>query len=222
MNLKEKIKSQINSIRVLISIIVILLIVGIAGAGYFGWSKYKQYQAEIAEKSTQEIDSLEYSEIEILKSSPPTQPKIIEKTVEKIIEAPPPTPQKSTTKLSNSEIIEKVKPAVVYIQTSDGSGSGMIIENNGYILTNAHVVSGVSSVKIKLSDGRLFIGSVIGRDEKIDLAILKLNKDNLPEIEFGNSDDVKQGDEVFTLGYPFGLEGDVSFNNIAIIIYYSS
>ena len=129
---------------------------------------------------SKEIEVLR-KEVETLKSQQSSQsvkPQVIEKVVEKIVEVPPATPQKSTAKLSNSEIIEKVKPAVVYIQTSDGSGSGMIIENNGYVLTNAHVVSGFSTAKIKLSDGRLFIGSIIGRDEKIDLALLKIQGDN--------------------------------------------
>ena len=164
---------------------------------------------------SKEIEVLR-KEVETLKSrqsSQSTKPQVIEKVVEKIVEVPPAIPPKSTIKLSNSEIIEKVKPAVVYIQTSDGSGSGMIIENNGYVLTNAHVVSGFNTAKIKLSDGRLFIGSVVGRDEKIDIALLKIQGENLSIVSLGNSstDTLKQGDEVFTLGYPFGLEGDVSF-----------
>jgi len=164
---------------------------------------------------SKEIEVLR-KEVETLKSRQSSQsakPQVIEKVVEKIVEVPPIVPQKSTAKLSNSEIIEKVKPAVVYIQTSDGSGSGMIIESNGYVLTNAHVVSGFSTAKVKLSDGRLFIGSVVGRDEKIDLALLKIQGDNLPTVVLGDSstDILKQGDEVFVFGYPFGLEGDVSF-----------
>jgi len=115
--------------------------------------------------------------------------------------------------LSNSQIIKKVKPVVVYIETDAGTGSGMIISSDGFILTNAHVVSGVSNAKIKLSDERLFIGSVIGRDEKIDLAILKIKGANFPTVILGDSSAniLKQGDEVFSFGYPFGLKGDVSF-----------
>jgi S1-C subfamily serine protease len=126
---------------------------------------------------------------------------------------PPPVAQKLATELSNSEIIEKAKPAVVYIQRKGGSGSGMIIEADGYILTNAHVVSGVSTATIKLRDGRSFTGTVVGRDEKIDVALLKVQGNNLPVIMLGDSSEtvLKQGDEVFAFGYPFGLEGDVSF-----------
>lgn len=121
--------------------------------------------------------------------------------------------KKDSNKLSNSEIIAKVKPAVVYIETTEGMGSGMIIDSEGYILTNAHVVEGVSSTKIILSDKRTFTGYVIGRNNTIDLAILKIYSSDLRSIEIGDSDEIslKQGDEVFALGYPFGLEGDVSF-----------
>ena len=87
----------------------------------------------------------------------------------------------------------------------------MIIEASGYILTNAHVVWDVSAAKIKLSDGRSFSAEVIGRDEIIDLAILKIVGTSFSKVTLGNSDNVVQGDNVFTLGFPFGLEGDVSF-----------
>src|SRR3989338_1884047 len=87
----------------------------------------------------------------------------------------------------------------------------MIIDSSGYILTNAHVVWDVSAAKIKLSDGRSLSAEVVGRDEIVDLAILKIVGASFPVVTFGNSASVAQGDEVFTLGYPFGLEGDVSF-----------
>jgi len=113
--------------------------------------------------------------------------------------------------LSNSEIIKRVKPATVFIETTKGTGSGMIMDASGYILTNAHVVWDVSAAKIKLSDGRSLSAEVVGRDEIVDLAILKIVGASFPAVTFGNSGSVAQGDEVFTLGYPFGLEGDVSF-----------
>lgn len=162
-----------------------------------------------------EIEALR-KEIEILKSqqsSQPARPQVIERVVEKIIETPPPVLQDPAPELSNSEIIEKVKPAVVFIEVSDGSGSGMIIESDGYVLTNAHVVSGADTARVKLSDSRLFVASVVGRDANIDLALLKIKASNLPAVILGDSSTValKQGDEVFAFGYPFGLEEEVSF-----------
>jgi len=113
--------------------------------------------------------------------------------------------------LSNTEIVAEVKPAIVYIETTEGVGSGMIIDAEGYILTNAHVVAGVSTAKVKLSDGQLYSAEVKGRDEIIDVAILKISGENFPFVKFGDSDAIVQGNNVFTLGFPFGLEGDVSF-----------
>lgn len=113
--------------------------------------------------------------------------------------------------LSNTEIVAKVKPATVYIETTEGSGSGMIIDAEGYVLTNAHVVEGVSTAKVKLADGSLYSAEVKGRDEIIDVAILKISGENFPFVTFGNSDEIAQGNNVYTLGFPFGLEGDVSF-----------
>lgn len=121
------------------------------------------------------------------------------------------TTQTKRVALSNSEIVDQVKPATVFIETKKGAGSGMIIDENGYILTNAHVVWDAATAKIKLSDGKTLSAEVIGRDEIIDLAILKIVGNDFPKVTIGDSDSVMQGDDVFTLGYPFGLEGDVSF-----------
>lgn len=113
--------------------------------------------------------------------------------------------------LSNSEIISHLKDSVVYIETTQGSGSGFIIDSVGYVLTNAHVVEDVSKASVILSNGTTLSATVIGRDENIDLALLKVVKSGLKEVALGDSDGVNQGDEIFTLGYPFGIKGDVSF-----------
>lgn len=116
-------------------------------------------------------------------------------------------------KLTNAQIIKKVKPTVVYVETTKRVGSGFVIDSSGIILTNAHVVRGVDSATIKLSDGGTWSGSVIGRNENVDLALIKINTTNLPVAELGDSDLVAQGDSLYALGYPFGLVGDVSFKD---------
>ncbi len=121
-------------------------------------------------------------------------------------------PKVENSILSNAEIIKKVKPAVAYISTQDGVGSGIIISADGYILTNAHVVNGFADVSVSLANDQSFPGKVIGRDEQIDVAIIKINStQQLPKVIFTDSDKVQQGDKVFTLGFPFGIKGDVSF-----------
>ncbi len=120
-------------------------------------------------------------------------------------------PSVSPTKLTNSQIINKVRPAVVYIETSVGKGSGMIISPDGYILTNAHVVKGVSSATVILSTGVSYEAVIKGKNESLDVVVLKISATGLPTVTLGNSDDVGPGDNVFALGFPFGLKGDVSF-----------
>ena len=124
------------------------------------------------------------------------------------------TTVKSTpaVKLSNSQIIAKIKPAVVYIETGSGAGSGMIFSADGYVLTNGHVVKGYSNIDISVPGGGTFSGTVTGRDEEADLAVVKIvSEQPFPKVDFGDSSRTEQGDEVFTFGFPFGIEGDVSF-----------
>lgn len=182
----------------------------------FTWFKKvaPQTQSVNFENSKTTIDKPKLSEIESLKQEvdqlKKQQSLFQTQSLSSKKEAVKSAPIKRTV-LSNAEIIKKTKPAVVYIRTSSGAGSGMLIDSTGIILTNAHVVVGVSDAQIKLSDGRTFSASVLGRDEVLDVALLKIQGSRLPSIEFADSSLVQQGDDVFTLGYPFGLEGDVSF-----------
>ncbi len=85
----------------------------------------------------------------------------------------------------------------------EGAGSGVIISEDGYIVTNNHVVDFADEVTIKLTDGEEYEARIIGRDKSTDLAVLKIDAKNLPAIEFGNSDNVKVGEWVLAVGNPF-------------------
>ncbi|AXI45267.1 trypsin [Sulfitobacter sp. SK012] len=92
-----------------------------------------------------------------------------------------------------------------------GLGSGFIISADGKIVTNAHVVDGAESVKVKLSDGRSFDAVVVGSDPSTDIAVLKIDAGvDLPAINFGASQAMRAGDEVMAVGNPFGLGGTVT------------
>jgi Do/DeqQ family serine protease len=84
-----------------------------------------------------------------------------------------------------------------------GAGSGVIISEDGYIVTNNHVVDFADEVTIKLTDGEEYEARIIGRDASTDLAVLKIDARNLPAIEFGDSDAVKVGEWVLAVGNPF-------------------
>ena len=91
-----------------------------------------------------------------------------------------------------------------------GSGSGVIIAANGYIVTNNHVIDKASKIEVVLDDKRKFEAELVGADPNTDLAVLKVKADNLPFIKYGNSDDVKVGQWVLAVGNPFNLNSTVT------------
>ncbi len=91
-----------------------------------------------------------------------------------------------------------------------GGGSGVIISEDGYIVTNNHVVDGASKVRVKLYDGGTFDAEVVGTDPTTDLALLKIEKKNLPTLVLGSSDDLRLGEWVLAIGSPFDLQSTVT------------
>jgi len=90
----------------------------------------------------------------------------------------------------------------------EGVGSGVVIDEKGYILTNNHVIDDAERLKVTLTDGRVLRGRVAGSDEVTDLAVIKVEAEHpLPAAELGNSDDLKAGQIVMAIGNPFGLTG---------------
>ncbi|MEO1184401.1 MAG: HhoA/HhoB/HtrA family serine endopeptidase [Cyanobacteria bacterium J06636_27] len=91
-----------------------------------------------------------------------------------------------------------------------GNGSGFIVNSNGEILTNAHVVDGADRVTVELKDGRKFDGQVLGEDPVTDVAVIKIDADNLPTVPLGDSDAVQPGEAVIAIGNPLGLNYTVT------------
>ena len=151
------------------------------------------------------------------------------------------TDDSTGNELSTEEIVEKVLPSVVGIEsqftvttqnsggyffgfggfepqmpsTSDATatGTGVVITENGYVVTNAHVIydteygAGMAkSISVLLSDDKSYDAEVVGYDTDCDLAVLKIDADNLTAAEFGNSDDLKLGESVIAIGNPLGFE----------------
>ncbi|WP_050606240.1 S1C family serine protease [Clostridium niameyense] len=118
-------------------------------------------------------------------------------------------------KNSITKVAESVGPAVVgisnkaegYFGVADqGSGSGIIFDPDGYIVTNNHVIDGAQKITIKLSTGKVLDASVVGKDPRSDLAVIKVNAKNLPVAKFGDSSKVKVGDMAIAIGNPLGEE----------------
>lgn len=108
-----------------------------------------------------------------------------------------------------------------------GQASGVIVSQDGYILTNSHVVHGMNSIAIQLTDGREFSAKLLGEDPNSDLALIKINAKDLPYLTLGNSDDLEVGQWVAAIGNPFGLQATLtvgvvsatSRNNLDIVRY---
>ena len=90
------------------------------------------------------------------------------------------------------------------------SGSGVILSNDGYIVTNNHVIEDANEIEVVLNDKRTFAAQLIGTDPNTDLALLKIEATNLPTIEIGNSDDLRVGEWVLAVGNPFNLTSTVT------------
>jgi serine protease Do len=89
--------------------------------------------------------------------------------------------------------------------TEHGLGSGVIVSPDGYILTNNHVVNNATEIQVALSDGRQFKAKVIGTDAKTDVALIRINANNLPALPLADSDKIEVGDVVLAIGNPFGI-----------------
>ncbi len=95
-------------------------------------------------------------------------------------------------------------------QVRQSLGSGFIISTDGYILTNNHVVDMARDIKVALSDGRVMDAKLIGRSKEIDIALIKVEAANLPQVSLGDSDALEVGDWVVAIGNPFGLSHTVT------------
>lgn len=125
--------------------------------------------------------------------------------------------------LTVPQIIAKARPSVVAISTvsgwSTGTGSGVIMTEDGTIMTNAHVVSGAQSITVHVMDGTEYEATLLGMDEKTDLAVIKIDATGLTPAEFGDSSSIVQGEIAVAIGNPLGLafEGSVTQGIISAV-----
>ncbi|MFV2068680.1 MAG: S1C family serine protease [Pirellulales bacterium] len=101
------------------------------------------------------------------------------------------------------------------IEQIQGQGSGVIVDTDGYIVTNFHVVEGASEISVELSDGRMANGRIVGTDRLTDIAVLKIDESDLISAAWGDSEQLETGDIVWAVGSPFGLDHSVTFGIIS-------
>lgn len=130
------------------------------------------------------------------------------------------TPETPNLATAVEEVAREVSPAVAFVavrkvetdifgfgQVVEGVGSGVVFDQRGYILTNDHVVGGAQEITVVLSNGRQFTGRVAGRSPADDIAVIKIDGDNLPVAKLGDSDTLRVGQWVVAIGNALGLEG---------------
>jgi S1-C subfamily serine protease len=139
-----------------------------------------------------------------------TQAQTVE--LEQSSDTPPPS--------ETATVVDEVLPSVVNVRVTSvqfdpftgetqgrGQGSGVIVHKDGIIVTNFHVVSQAVDVEVALSDGRVLDGEVVGAAPENDLAVIRVEADDLDPIELGRSETLRLGDDVIAIGYPLGLGG---------------
>ena len=133
-----------------------------------------------------------------------------------------------------ADLAERLRPGLVHVRVQRATsapddaprdepveprrstGSGFVIDPTGLIVTNAHVVDGATVIQVRLADGRRYKGTVVGRDNRVDLALLKIDgATNLTVLPLGDSNRLRVGEFVLALGHPFGLEQTVSFGIVS-------
>jgi len=129
----------------------------------------------------------------------------------------------STTSVNWQQVAENVRPAVVAITAQTrgggGEGSGVIVDGEGHIVTNDHVVSSAEKLSVTLSDGRILPASVVGTDPTTDLAVIVLDDapDDLTAAQFADAEDSQVGDPVMAVGNPLGLDSTVTTGIISAL-----
>jgi serine protease Do len=129
-------------------------------------------------------------------------------------------PELRDFELASRMVAKRLEPSVVSIFRPgefgrEGQGSGVIVDSAGYVMTNFHVVKGATALEVQLSDGRRTSASVVGADEMLDLALLKIELPNLIAAEWGDSDELEVGDMVWAVGSPYGLDRSFSFGIVS-------
>lgn len=141
---------------------------------------------------------------------------------ENVAQEPAQAPQSIPENEPVARVAAQVEPSVVQVnvrdiqttpfgpQAQEGVGSGVIYRSDGYIITNDHVIAGADQVNVAFADGTTLRGEVVGEDPRTDIAVVKVDRDNLPAASFSDSDDLLVGQLAVAIGSPSGFESTVT------------
>jgi putative serine protease PepD len=131
--------------------------------------------------------------------------------------APAPTASAAAPGSETEEAADAIMPSVVQVRTSRGSGSGWVLDEQGHVVTNHHVIEGASSVVLVTSTGRNVRATVVGSDEENDIAVLQAETPGLPAARIGRSASLRIGQPVIAVGSPLGLNGTVTSGIVSAV-----
>jgi len=130
-----------------------------------------------------------------------TAPAVVSLQVQSLIEVP----VKENSRRQLEQVFGKHLPNLTQTKRHSSSGSGVILDTRGYVITNHHVIAKAEKIAVILNDGRSAEARLVGTDPDTDLAVLKIDLDNLPEVRIANLKELKIGDVVLAIGYPFRI-----------------
>ncbi len=193
--------------------LIALLLVGIIVLGglvcALGFSNWKLY-GKLQEKNPFQVFSTQPSTSSTVPDPVIPTDNDVELDLQPIPTEVPDVPGESSAALTYVEIYEKAIPSVVSITCTTQSGrtygTGVVLAENGYIVTNNHVIENAQAVSVQLTDGRVLDGQLVGADEMSDLAVLYVPVGDLTPAEFGDSSMLRVGEDVAAIGDPLGPE----------------
>ena len=204
-------KSHFLSRPSFIIFIALALILGGVLIGIYGWVESEEITIQQTETSSAESDSEP-----LVNSTPPVSEQDQQDEAGPLLQQSPPIPGESIEPVTSVALA--VSPSVVRIDTSTGTGSGIILDSSGRVVTNAHVVNGARTVEIRLADGTRAEGTVLGSDPNVDIAIVQIEGEVLfQEANFALSDTVQVGQLAVAIGSPFGLEQSVTAGIVSAV-----
>lgn len=193
-------------------LISIGVIAGVIISSNLGWIPLGQARVEpIPPRITQHLAETEKAFVEISKRVTPAVVNISTTKTMKGLEKSPLSPffqDPFFRRFFGDELFREHEMPRKHKEQS--LGSGVIVSEDGYIVTNNHVVEGADEIKVVLSDRREFVGKVVGADPKTDLSVVKIKASELPAIVWGDSDQIEVGEFVLAIGSPFGLNQTVT------------
>lgn len=195
---------------------VVLSAALLSGAWYLGYSSHKQASGTVSPPATASKPGIAAGNLQVLPLAENTIANIASEASKSVV----------NIDIRKTALVEPqldmlfpgfAVPGQTFKQEIKGTGSGIIIRKDGYILTNNHVAGSAADIKVTLSDKRTFPGKLIGRDALTDLAVIKIDADNLPVARLGTSSALRPGDWAIAIGSPMGLDHTVTLGIISAL-----